>query len=199
MQNNSTQNKQSRLAVILESAAMLIIVAVSMILKIMPALNTVIKDGWINFQGVDSWYHLRLIENMLQHFPERITFDPYTYFPHGLDVFFAPFHDYMLGFITWVVTLGSNNFDVIQNVLIFIPPVLGSMVAVPVYFIGRAVFDRKTALVSALLVVIFPGQLFNMSKLGFLDHHVSEVLFSTFSVLFLVLSLIHISEPTRPY
>jgi len=43
--------------------------------------------------------------------------------------------------------------------------------------------------ISAALVVILPGELLNRSRLGFTDHHVAEVLFTTVCILFLIMAI----------
>jgi dolichyl-phosphooligosaccharide-protein glycotransferase len=69
------------------------------------------------------------------------------------------------------------------------PAVLGTLTLIPVYFIGRELFNRWAGLIAAALVAILPSELMHRSLLGFTDHHVAEVLFSTTSVLFLILAV----------
>jgi len=62
-------------------------------------------------------------------------------------------------------------------------------VTIPVYFIGKALFSRTAGLISALVVGILPGTFLFRSRLGFFDHHVAEVLFSTLAIPFLLFAL----------
>jgi dolichyl-diphosphooligosaccharide--protein glycosyltransferase len=66
---------------------------------------------------------------------------------------------------------------------------MGALVTVPVYFIGRELLDRKAGLMAAALIAILPGHFMWRSQLGFVDHHIAEVLFSTLTVMFLLLAL----------
>ena len=57
----------------------LILVAIfgaALALRVIPMHAAVFGSGWVNMQGPDGIYHLRLIENLLHHFPFRISFDP---------------------------------------------------------------------------------------------------------------------------
>ncbi len=161
----------------------------ALLLRILPNQETVFGAGWINLQGNDAWYHVRLIENLLQHFPQRITFDPYTYFPNGQEVFFAPFFDILIGFFAWVIGLGNPSQHTIEMVAAYTPPVMGALAVIPVYFIGKILFNRYVGLIAALILVFLPTMFLATSLLAQADHHVAEVLFSSISVLFLLLAL----------
>jgi len=58
-----------------------------------------------------------------------------------------------------------------------------------VYFIGKHLHNRGTGLLAALIIATLPGQFLSRSLLGFTDHHVAETLFSTATILFLMLAL----------
>jgi dolichyl-diphosphooligosaccharide--protein glycosyltransferase len=168
---------------------LLIIFGTALAIRVFPLQETVFGSGWVNFQGVDSWYHIRLIENLLQHFPQRITFDPYTFYPYGQEVFFAPFFDWMIAFTAWVAGLGSPDQYTIKTVAAYFPPVLGALVTLPAFFIGKTLFDNRVGIISALIIGILPGHFLTVSRLGFVDHHVAEILFSTITIMFLLLAI----------
>ena len=170
------------------------IFAASLALRIIPMYQAVFGSGPVNMQGVDGIYHLRLVENLLAHFPLRISFDPYTYFPFGQDVYFAPLFDWLAGFCAWVIGHGSPDQHTIEVVAAYFPAVLGALVTIPVYFIGKTLWNRPAGLISALTVGILPGTFLFRSRLGFFDHHVAEIFFSTLAVLFLLLALKQVKE-----
>ncbi|GAG14645.1 unnamed protein product, partial [marine sediment metagenome] len=89
----------------------------------------------------------------------------------------------------WVIGLGSPTQHTIEIVGAYFPAILGALVTVPVYFIGRELFNRTVGLLSAGLIAILPGQFLMRSLLGFTDHHIAEVLFSTTAALFLILAI----------
>jgi len=132
---------------------------------------------------------MRLIENLVQHFPHRISFDPYTFFPRGVTVSWPPFFDVLVAGVARLVSLGSPSQHTIDVVGAYIPAILGTLTIIPVYFIGKELFNRWTGLLAATLVVILPGEFLNRSLLGFTDHHVAESLFTTVTILFLILAV----------
>jgi len=169
--------------------ALFILFAISLALRISLPYGNVFTGGWVRFGGVDPWYHMRLVDNLLQHFPLQIAFDPFTFYPYGSAVPFAPFFDLLLGFFIWVIGLGNPTQYTIETVAAYFPAILGALVTIPVYFIGRELFNRNVGLLSAALIAILPGQFYYRSMLGYTDHHVAEVLFSTTAVLFLILAI----------
>jgi len=168
---------------------MLVIVAVALLLRVAPPYHTVFAFDWVRFGEHDPWYHMRLVESLVQNFPNRIAFDPFTFFPYGQDVWFAPFYDLFLGFVIWVVGAGSPSQHLMEVVGAYFPAVLGALTTVPVYFVGKELFNRGAGLLSAGVIAILPGEFLLRSLLGFSDHHVAEVLFSATAVLFFILAI----------
>jgi len=168
---------------------LVLIFGIALSLRVCLPYENVLSGDWVKFAGTDPWYHMRLVENLLQHFPSRISFDPYTFYPYGQEVFFAPFFDLLLGFVTWVIGLGSPSQHTIETVGAYFPAILGALVTVPVYFIGKELFNRNAGLLSAALIAILPGEFLTRSLLGFTDHHAAEVLFSAITMLFFILAL----------
>lgn len=141
----------------------------------------------IKYSTDDGVYHMRLVENELLggHFPYRIYFDPFTYFPYGTYIHFTPLYDQLLCLIIWIISLGKPTLEIINKVAPFYPAVMGSLVIFFVYFIAKKIWDRKIALFSAFLSAIL-SQFLWRSLLGNTDHHVGEVFFSTLTILFFV-------------
>jgi len=151
--------------------------------------DSVFTGDWVRFQWTDAWYHMRLVENLVHHFPHRICFDPYTLFPHGQGVHFAPFFDWFLGFFAWLFGAGSPSTKVVETVGAWFPAILGALITVPVYFTGKELFNKKAGLIAAALVAILPGEFLSRSLLGNTDHHVVEILLMTLTIMFLMLAL----------
>jgi oligosaccharyl transferase (archaeosortase A-associated) len=162
---------------------------ISLYLRVVPSHDGVFTDTYVRFGGNDPWYHMRLVENLVQHFPHRISFDAYTLFPYGESVPFAPFFDLLLGFVIWVIGAGHPSLETIETVGAYFPAVLGALVVIPVYFIGKELFSRTAGLIAAGLIAVMPGEFFFRSMLGFTDHHIAEVLFSTTAVMFLIMAM----------
>lgn len=132
---------------------------------------------------------MRLVDNLLHHFPHRIAFDPYTFYPHGTPIPWPPFFDWLIGGTAWLLGSGAPTQRLIDLVGIYTPAVLGALVIFPVYFIGKAVFNRWAGIIAAGLISILPGELLGRSILGYTDHHVAEVLLSSLVMLFLILAI----------
>ncbi len=194
MENPSKPEKSRNRFWYLYGLILLAIFGASLALRVFPMQSAVFGAGSVNLQGPDGIYHLRLVENLLQHFPFRISFDPYTFFPSGQAVAFAPLYDYLAGFVAWVVGLGSPSQHTIEVVAAYFPAVLGSLVTVPVYFIGKTLWNRTAGLIAASIVGILPGTFLFRSRLGYFDHHVAEVFFSTLFLLCLLLTLRYLNK-----
>lgn len=148
------------------------------------------ENPGIKYAADDGVYHMRLVENMLLggHFPKRIYFDPYTYFPYGTYIHLAPLYSWILAGPIWLISKGKPTLELINKIAPFIPAVLGSLAVFVAYFAGRALFGKKTGLLASLIMAISSPYL-HRSVLGATDHHVVETLFSGLAMLFLILAL----------
>jgi oligosaccharyl transferase (archaeosortase A-associated) len=164
-------------------------VGIALYLRIYLPYDSVFSGGWVKLTSVDSYYHLRLIENLTRNFPHFLAFDPYTYFPHGASVGWTPFFDWFLGGIIMILSLGSPSQHLMDVIAAYFPAVLGAITVIPVYFIGKALFNRWAGVVAAGLIALLPGEFLGRSTLGFADHHVAETLFTTIFFLFFILAI----------
>ena len=151
--------------------------------------HNVFAGGWVSFQETDCYYHMRQVMLLALHFPHRPLFDPYTFYPGGSSLGAPPFFYLLLGFLAWVFGAGSPTQKVIETVGAYLPAILGALVTVPVYFIGKELFNRKAGLIGAALITVLPGQFLWRSLLGFPDYHVAETLFTAFTMMFLILAI----------
>jgi len=174
---------------LLVAILLVIFFGVALYLRAALPYDKVFTGEWIKFTSLDAYYHMRLVDNLVHNFPHRITFDPYTFYPHGLAVYWPPFFDWLIAGTIWLVSLGSPSQHLVDVVGVYFPAVLGTLTVIPVYFIGKELFSRWVGVISAGLVAILPGEFLNRSILGFTDHHVAEVLFSTVAMLFLILAV----------
>ncbi len=163
--------------------------SVALYLRVYLPYDHVFSGDWIKFSSVDAYYHMRLVDNLLHHFPQHITFDPYTFYPHGHTIGWPPFFYWLLAGIIWLVGLGTPTEHVADVIGVYFPAVLGALTVIPVYFIGKVVFNRWAGVLSAGLIALLPGEFLNRSTLGFTDHHVAETLFTTVFILFLILAI----------
>jgi len=162
---------------------------VALYLRIAFPYEQVFGSGWIKFTGVDAYYHMRLVDNLVHNLPHYISFDPYTFYPHGSPVDWPPFFDWLLAGIIWLTSLGSPTQHIVDLVGVYMPPVLGALTIIPVYFIGKELFGRWAGVLSAGLIALMPGEFLGRSMLGFTDHHVAETLLTTTAMMFLILAV----------
>lgn len=151
--------------------------------------DQVFSDGSVWFKGADPWYHMRLVDNLVQHFPHRIYFDPYTFYPHGTAIPWSPFYHWLIAGAALIVGLGHPSQHLVETVGAFTPAVLGTLTIIPVYFIGKELFNRWVGIISAAILVVLPSEFLSRSLLGFTDHHVAETLFSAVTMLFLIMAI----------
>jgi len=162
---------------------------VSLYLRIVLPYDQVFSGDWIKFAGADAYYHMRLVDNLVNHFPQSMIFDPYTRYPFGAGVFWPPFFHWLLGGIALLVGFGAPTPHTVDIVGVYLPPILAALTVIPVYFIGKELFHRWAGVIAAGLVALLPGEFLGRSILGFTDHHVAEVLFTTVTMLFLMLAM----------
>jgi len=168
---------------------MFIIFAVSLFLRVYPTYGSVFAGDWVRFQDYDPWYHLRLAENTLHHLPEFISFDPYLFYPHGQSVGFGPLFDLLVAAVAGVVGWGSPSQQALEAVAAYLPAVLGALITVPVYFLGRALYNRLVGLIAAALTAVVPGIFLLHSLLGYTDYYALASLLSVVTILMFVLAL----------
>jgi len=172
------------------------IFGVALVLRAFLPYEHVFRGGVWRFGSDDPVFHMRLVENALfgDHFPFRIFYDAFTYFPFGSHLHFAPLYDQIMILAPWIVSAGRPTLALTHAIAAYYPAILGACVVFPAYFIGKTIHNRATGLISAALIAIIPGQFLSRSTLGYCDHHVAEVLFSTVAMLFLILAVKHAKE-----
>lgn len=151
------------------------------LLRTIPQWSKVFINGEVWFRAVDPWFHMRLVDNMMVNWPLFMSHDMYAAYPGGSSVGFYPL-------MAWIITSFGKlglNYEVVGALL---PPILGALILIPVYFLGRELFGRGVALVGCLLVALLPTELFHRSLLGFTDHHILESFLMVTVVLFLILA-----------
>lgn len=172
-------------------AALILICAAALIARVAFLHSTVFAaDGFVNLQDNDPWYHFRLLEHQVRHFPHRLGHDYYAIYPAGQTVGVAPLFDLSLAAIIQVLTFGRPSQRFIECAAALYPPILSILVCLVAYAAGRSLFHRRSAgLIAATAVAVLPGAYFVRSALGYFDHHVMEVLLSTLFLYLLVQAL----------
>lgn len=165
------------------------IFAVALFLRTYFSYHNVFANNWVNYQETDCWFNMRVITDLTQHFPHMFSFDPYGFYPSGMPIYNPPFFYYLFASIAWVIGLGHPTLQTIETVGAYLPAILGALVTIPVFFLGKELFGKTTGLFAALLIALLPGQFLWRGELGFPDYHILEVLLSTTAFMFLVIAL----------
>lgn len=176
-------------AKLLIGALLAIFAGIALYLRIILPYDQVFSDEWIKFTGIDAYYHMRLVDNIVFNFPNLTSFDPYFLYPNDAGAGGIHFFNWLLAGIIWVIGLGSPTQHTIDVIGAYFPAVLAALTVIPVYFIGKALFNRWVGVLSAALISVMSGEFLGRSILGFTDQHIAEVLFTTTTILFLILAL----------
>jgi len=149
------------------------------LIRSIPQLDNIFTPMGTMLHEVDPYFNFRLLENMVANFPSAMAIDGYANY-QGMAVGFPPL-------MNWIATIiiKLTGADPIM-VAVWMPPVLGGLIAIPIYLIGKELFSKPVGLIGAFIAMILPCELFHRSLLGFYDHHILEATFFFWSM-FLIL------------
>jgi len=162
---------------------------ISLYIRIALPYDQIFVNDWVWFRETDAYFYMRNIENLVHNFPHFNPFDPYIIFPGGGGGLARPFFAWFTAGIIRLVSIGTPTLHTMESIAAHMPAILGTLTLIPVYFIGKELFNRWVGVISAALVVILPGEFLHRSLLGFTDHHAAEVLFSSVTILFLIMAI----------
>lgn len=162
---------------------------VALYLRIALPYDRVFVGDWIKLTGTDNYYFMRQVDNLVRNFPHGMSFDPYLLYPGGQWLSGQSFFVYLLSGIAWLVGFGSPTQHTVDMVGVYLPAVLGALAIIPVYFIGKELFNRWVGVIAAGLLAIAPGEFMARSILGSTDRDALEVLFTVLTMLFLILAI----------
>ncbi len=127
--------------------------------------------------GQDPYYHFMRIRqaafSQCFHLPDT---DPRAGYPDGFQPFWPPYFDQAVAVIGWILGGGHPSENLLLHVAAWLPPILGALTAIPVFFIGLPLFTRKVALLAALVFALLPGHA-SYCVIGRIDHHFAEIFF----------------------
>ncbi|MGZ4940969.1 MAG: oligosaccharyl transferase, archaeosortase A system-associated [Halobacteriota archaeon] len=166
---------------------LLAIFAVALYLRIRLPYAASVQGNSIVISDFDPYYHLRIVEYSVQHFPNVLAFDPYVDYPNGFWIGWPPLFDLLASaYALAAMSLFHVNYQVAVATF---PAVLGALAIIPIYYITKTVFDWKAGILAAALLTVIPANLLR-TMVGNLNHHVAaEVFFPAILLLFFMLAL----------
>jgi oligosaccharyl transferase (archaeosortase A-associated) len=153
----------------------------------LPAADLVTAEG-VNLLGNDPWYNLRQVEQVVANFPGYAWFDAMTLYPTGDVIYWGPLFIHIISALC--ILVGATTRPEIMVVASWVPPLMAAVMVPVTYLLARKLVDRKTGLIAAGLIAVISGNYAYRSLFGFVDHHITETLFSTIFVLAYVVALL---------
>jgi len=187
----SPEQKRKFLPIVIVGVILAALVGISWYLRaVLPHDQIFVNNNtWVWFRETDAYYYMRNIETLVHNFPHFNLFDPYQLYPGGGAGLLRPFFAWLCAGVILLVKGGASTLHNMETVAAYMPAILGTLTLIPVYFIGKELFNRWAGVIAAALVVIMPSEFLHRSLLGFTDHHVAEALFSTVCILFLIMAV----------
>jgi oligosaccharyl transferase (archaeosortase A-associated) len=154
--------------------------------------------GRVYFSGNDPWYHLRQVRYTVRHWPWTMPFDPWTSYPTGTSVGqFGTLYDQLVATAALIVGLGSPTEQTTALVLLFAPAIIGTLVVIPTYLLGKRFGGRFGGVIGVAILALSPSTFLARTVVGFSDHHAAEVLFQAIAVAVIVVALA-VAEREKP-
>ena len=152
-----------------------------------PAADMVTPEG-VNLLGVDPWYNLRQVEQIIANFPGYAWFDAMTLYPTGDVIHWGPLFVQIISALC--ILAGAAARPEIMVVASWVPPLMGAAMVPVTYLLARKITDWKTGIIAAGLIAVISGSYAYRSLFAFVDHHIAETLFSTIFVLAYIVALL---------
>src|SRR4030043_209075 len=139
---------------------------ISLLYRIYLPYGEIFVGGDIKYGSNDAYFYMRLVDGVSHNFPHLTQFDPYFIFPGGNNVVSLPFFHWIIAFFAWIAGLGHPSQHTIDIIGVYLPAIMGALTVVPVFFIGKALFNKWAGVLAAGLIAILPGEFLARSVLG---------------------------------
>lgn len=141
---------------------------------------------------MDTWYSMHQIEQITANYPGYAWFDPMTAYPTGKNVDWGPLFPFLCASVC--VLFGALTRPENMIIASYIPPLLFLLIIPIIWYLGKMSGDEKTGWIAAILLPVISGELLYRSFYSYLDHHVTETLFSTLFIALIIALIITISS-----
>ncbi|NHN48724.1 oligosaccharyl transferase, archaeosortase A system-associated [Halostella sp. JP-L12] len=157
------------------------------------------RTGEVLFRGNDAYYHLREVQYTVANWPWTMSFDPWTYFPYGNSSGgqFGSLFDQIVATAALVVGLGDPSAETVRLTLLYAPAVFGTLMAIPIYYLGKHYAGRIGGVFGVFVLALLPGTVLSRSTVGFGDHHIAEAFFVSIAILAVVKAL-RVAQREKP-
>jgi asparagine N-glycosylation enzyme membrane subunit Stt3 len=163
-------------------AVVLLVAAAAFAVRVVAARPLVFpRQGEVRLFDTDPYYHLRHARFVAAHFPRVQRLDTSVY-PDGQRAFYAGLYDVGIAAAALIAGGGHTDDAGVERVAAWTPPVLGALVFIGLFVLGRATWGAGAGMLAAFLLLIYPGTFLQRSLLGFCDHHVAEALLAVLTV-----------------
>jgi dolichyl-diphosphooligosaccharide--protein glycosyltransferase len=136
-------------------------------------------DGKPLYVGNDAYYHYRSTNYVIENFPYTMPFDPWTGFDAGTRTGqFGTIFDQIVATVALVLGLGSPSQETVVMTTLFAAPVIATLAAIPMYYVGKRLGGRFGGIIAVLILALSPGFFLTRSVAGAFDHQIAEALFT---------------------
>lgn len=132
-------------------------------------------QGGLRLLSPDAYGHLRRSASVTRSFPHVPFVDSYLNHPDGAVWIWPPAFDLVVGGLTRLAYGREASLFDVAAVSATVPPLLGALHVVPLFFLARLVLSRRRALGATAAYAVLPSAVF-WSSFGHADHHVLETL-----------------------
>src|SRR4030042_231542 len=167
----------------------LLIFFIAILFRVILPHDQVFNDGWVKFTSVDAYFYQRIIDNTAVNFPHITDFDPYFVYPGGRVLGELFFPEWLIAGFAWLFGMGSPTQHMVDVISVYFPAIFAALTIIPVYFIGRTLFNRWVGLLAAAFTAILPGEYLGRTILGLTDTPAAEVLLATTFMCFAVMAV----------
>lgn len=156
-------------------------------LRIFPGWYYLVRPDWeVRLPDPDAYFHYRQALYSLQHFPQLMRWDDFSFYPEMQRNDAAGLYDLTLAGLAKIVALsGMQPQRALWWVCLWFPPLCATAIMPLVYLLVRRHGTTAIGLVMSLWYVLLPGLTLAHMTLGICDHHVVEMLFSVLCIILL--------------
>ncbi|GEM_PF-975817 len=137
--------------------AILIIIILSMHLRLAGYFNPDGTTRWPYLRNIDSYAFLYEIEDIVKNGGVISNYDPLSFAPYG-----AYRQGLGTGIYQYITAYAYSAYNFLfpgplERFVAWFPPLIASLIAIPAYFIGRVLYDRKAGVLAAFFIVFAPS------------------------------------------